>query len=241
MNFKCYDCKIVYQAAEDFRICTKWYGSFIEELGPADELLQEEPEIQSNRSRDSSEEWPERSMPSGGQRHGDVLSALFSNLMNISSNLNERAQNNSNRAQNSQNYGPDFEQNYWQIHIQGANEDSNSDDDDHHSYQQISSSPFDNRAQRDEDRRRFVMINNNNRNMHRLNRIHNLTDILNNLMQELSVGRQEDDRQPASHDTIENLKEVEITESDYEKKDTTNEDMPPACPICTDEMDIGNY
>lgn len=40
-----------------------------------------------------------------------------------------------------------------------------------------------------------------------------------------------DAKQPASRDTIENLKEIEIDEDDYELNNKTNEKQPPNCAI----------
>lgn len=106
-----------------------------------------------------------------------------------------------------------------------------------------------------QNRRRFIVITNNNgdgtglhryvfsdgdvgeaSNMNGLRGPLNFDEIFRSLLAELNLANRSHQR-PASQSTIDRLREVEISEEDYEKKEDTGEMLPPTCPICTSEME----
>mmetsp|Transcript_7697 Transcript_7697/g.8707 ORF Transcript_7697/g.8707 Transcript_7697/m.8707 type:complete len:123 (+) Transcript_7697:350-718(+) len=79
--------------------------------------------------------------------------------------------------------------------------------------------------------------NNNVRlNQRNVRRARDLERILINLATIMSL-EQQSSQQPASQQTIENLKEVEISKEDYEENKETGEINPPNCAICVDSIE----
>lgn len=67
-------------------------------------------------------------------------------------------------------------------------------------------------------------------------RFSSFNDMFLNLLQGMNA-EHDGEQQPANQETINNLQEVKVQDHHYEKKEGTDEKMPPNCAICTFEME----